>query len=99
MDPKLQKVVDSINSGTFGDPETFDCILDSLHVDWYLISNDFGSYLDAQNLIDEDYRDTDKWTEKTIKAVSRMGFFSSDRSINEYAESIWSIEPIDVPSA
>lgn len=45
-------------------------------------------------MVDEAYKNQDEWTTKTITAVSRMGFFSSDRCINEYAESIWNIEPL-----
>jgi starch phosphorylase len=48
-------------------------------------------------LVDEAYKNQDEWTSKTITAVARMGFFSSDRCINEYAESIWNVEPV-VPS-
>jgi starch phosphorylase len=39
-------------------------LIGSLKVDWYLVSDDFGSYLDAQNLVDEAYKDKDAWAEK-----------------------------------
>lgn len=45
--------------------------------------------------MDEAYKNQDEWTTKTITSVARMGFFSSDRCINEYAESIWNIEPLN----
>jgi starch phosphorylase len=48
----------------------------------------------TQALVDEAYKDQDEWTAKTITSVARMGFFSSDRCINEYAESIWNVEPL-----
>lgn len=44
--------------------------------------------------MDEAYRDQEGWLRKTITSVARMGFFSSDRCIVEYAESIWNIEPL-----
>jgi len=62
------------------------------HGDYYLVSDDFKSYLDTQKLIDEAYKDQESWLTKTITAVARMGFFSSDRCIDEYAEMIWNVE-------
>ena len=44
--------------------------------------------------MDEAYKNQDEWLTKTITSVARMGFFSSDRCINEYAESIWNVEPL-----
>ena len=64
------------------------------HGDYYLVSDDFKSYIDTQNLIDESYKDQEGWLTKTITSVSRMGFFSSDRCIDEYAEMIWNVEPL-----
>ena len=86
LDANLQEVVDAIDGGMFGDSNIFQSLIQSLRVDWYLIGDDFESYLDAQKLVDEAFRDQDSWHSKTITAVARMGFFSSDRAINEYAE-------------
>jgi starch phosphorylase len=82
----------------FGDAGTFEALLNGIveHGDYYLVSDDFASYIDTQKLIDESFRNTEEWTTKTILTVARMGFFSSDRCIDEYAETIWNIEPIDV---
>lgn len=44
--------------------------------------------------MDEAYKDQDAWLEKCITSVARMGFFSSDRCIQEYADEIWSVEPL-----
>lgn len=99
LDPDLQKVFDAIESGMFGDPNIYSGLINSIGnngSDFYLVSDDFASYLDAQKQVEEAYKDKDSWTEKTIRAVSRMGFFSSDRAIDEYAEGIWNIEPIAV---
>jgi starch phosphorylase len=75
-------------------------LIGALKVDWYLVSDDFGSYLDANNLVDEAYRDQDSWAEKyddaigfsnirSILTVANMGFFSSDRAIQTYCDEIW----------
>ena len=45
-------------------------------------------------MIDEAYRNQEEWVTKCITSVARMGFFSSDRCIDEYAESIWNVEPL-----
>jgi len=66
------------------------------HGDYYLVSDDFNSYNTTQALVDEAYKNQEGWITKTITSVARMGFFSSDRCINEYAEEIWNIEPLVV---
>jgi glycogen phosphorylase len=64
-----------------------------MHGDYYLVSDDFRSYIQTHALVDEAYKDQDEWAAKTIMSVARMGFFSSDRCIQDYAETIWNIEP------
>jgi glycogen phosphorylase len=75
-------------------------LIGALKVDWYLVSDDFGSYLDANRLVDEAYKDQDSWAEKylsqfgfsnnrSILTVANMGFFSSDRAIQTYCDEIW----------
>jgi starch phosphorylase len=89
-------VFDHIHSGDFGDSERFSALLNGIveHGDYYLVSDDFASYIKTQELIDESYKNTEEWTTKTILTVARMGFFTSDRCIDEYAESIWNVEPL-----
>ncbi|KAI7007825.1 Glycogen [Hortaea werneckii] len=96
LDPQLTRVFDTIRAGTFGDATQFSALVNSIvdHGDYYLVSDDFKSYLDTHRLIDEAYRDQEAWLTKTITAVSRMGWFSSDRCIEEYAETIWNVEPL-----
>jgi starch phosphorylase len=96
MDPDLVKVFEEIKKGTFGDAGAFSALIAAIedHGDYYLVSDDFHSYCQTQTLVDEAYKDQDEWTTKTITSVARMGFFSSDRCINEYAESIWNVEPL-----
>jgi len=100
MDPKLREVCDAIEAGRFGPEVTYSGLIASLTIgfDYYLVSDDFSSYIATQDLVDEAYRDQDGWATKSITSVARMGFFSADRAINEYADEIWSIEPSDIKS-
>ncbi|KAL3438015.1 glycosyl transferase [Aspergillus tetrazonus] len=98
LDPQLARVFDAIRSGTFGDASHFSALLASIaeHGDYYLVSDDFNSYIKTQEMVDEAFKDREEWVSKSITSVARMGFFSTDRVINEYAESIWNIEPLPV---
>ncbi|MBF1233757.1 MAG: glycogen/starch/alpha-glucan phosphorylase, partial [Haemophilus sp.] len=55
---------------------------------------DFRSYVEAQKTVDKKYQDRDAWIASTIQNMVNMGFFSSDRTILEYAKNIWKIEPL-----
>ncbi|OAA47833.1 glycogen phosphorylase [Metarhizium rileyi] len=98
IDPDLDKVFNEIEKGTFGTPHDFSAMIAAVrhHGDYYLVSDDFRSYIEAHQLVDEAYRNQDDWIAKCITAVSRMGFFTSDRCIEEYAEEIWNVEPLAV---
>ncbi|KAI6783422.1 Glycogen phosphorylase-like protein [Emericellopsis cladophorae] len=100
IDPDLNRVFDEMEKGTFGTPHDFSGMVAAVrhHGDYYLVSDDFHSYIETHKLVDEAYRNQDEWVAKCIVAVARMGFFSSDRCINEYAESIWNVEPLAVKS-
>ncbi|CAG8456351.1 9111_t:CDS:10 [Diversispora eburnea] len=95
MDPALKAILDDIESGHFGDPRIFSPLINTLTIgkDYYLLSDDFGSYLRAQDMVDEAYKDKEEWAKKSILCTARMGKFSSDRAIKEYAESIWEVVP------
>jgi len=95
LDPDLRKVFDEIEKGTFGSPGSFSALITAVtvHGDYYLVSDDFRSYIETHALVDEAYKNQDEWATKTILSVSRMGFFSADRCIQEYADTIWNIEP------
>ncbi|SLM39194.1 glycogen phosphorylase [Lasallia pustulata] len=96
IDPDLAKVFEAIQSNTFGDANQFSALVSAVrdHGDYYLVSDDFNSYIKTHALVDEAYKNQDEWISKSITSVARMGFFSSDRCIQEYAESIWNIEPL-----
>jgi glycogen phosphorylase len=65
--------------------------------DEYMLMVDFQAYVDCQDRVGQAYKDQEKWTRMSILNVSRMGKFSSDRSIREYSEKIWKVEPLPVP--
>lgn len=103
----LQKVFDAVLSGTFGDPAEFMPLLESItqHGDYYLVSDDFDLYLDCQAKLEKLYgheggKSDDPvhlhgWVRKSLLTVANMGFFSSDRCVDEYAENIWEIDPLN----
>ena len=95
-DPELEAALDLINSGVFshGDTELFRPLTDHLlNHDEYLLLADYRAYVDCQQEIDHAYRDPAHWTRMAILNVARMGKFSSDRAIQEYARHIWQVEP------
>lgn len=98
LDPQLKRVFDSIKSGTFGDPSSFASLIASIeeHGDYYLVSDDFNSYVETHDMVDQEFQNQEEWLAKSITSVARMGFFSMDRVTNEYADSIWNIEPLNV---
>lgn len=102
---KLQKVFKAIESGQFGDPGQYKSLVDSItkHGDYYLVTDDFDLFLECLERLEKFYghhggdsKDSDhlhNWVRKSVLSVANMGFFSSDRCIDEYAENIWNVEP------
>ncbi|MCK7577401.1 MAG: glycogen/starch/alpha-glucan phosphorylase [Chromatiales bacterium] len=64
--------------------------------DEYLLLADYQSYIDCQDRVSAAYRDQERWTRMSILNVARMGKFSSDRSIREYCEKIWKVQPVPI---
>ena len=60
--------------------------------DWFLVTADFAAYSEALAKADKVWRDKAAWTAKTIHNTARMGWFSSDRTIREYARDIWRVK-------
>jgi len=93
-DSRLLEVIQQLRDGVFGEFPEIHQLLDSFtYYDHYLISVDWPAYLKAQELVDQTFKNEDKWTEMSILSSAGMGKFSSDRSIQDYAENIWKIEP------
>lgn len=98
LDPRFERVVGMIRSGEFGWEDYFAPLVDSITFsDYYLLAVDFASYLETQAKVDEVYKDQEKWTKMSIFSTAGSGFFSSDRTIREYAGEIWGVEPCVVP--
>lgn len=64
-----------------------------MHNDPYMILADIESYLNCHDQVAKEFQDTETWTRKSILNTTNMGFFSSDRSVAEYAKDIWGIDP------
>jgi len=96
---ELQEVIENIRSGCFskGDRELFRPLVDSLLFDdTFMLLADFGAYLDAQQQVDQAYRDQEHWTRMSILNTARTGMFSSDRAVREYCRDIWNVKPVPV---
>jgi starch phosphorylase len=100
-DAELKAVVDAIAGTTFspGQPRLFQPVVDSLlnGGDPYLCLADFAAYVRCQEEVSRVYQDVERWTRMAILNVARMGRFSSDRTIREYADEIWKVRPVQVP--
>jgi starch phosphorylase len=97
--PMLKRVIDMIATNYFNknEPGIFKSIVDSLlGTDYYCLLADYQPYIDAQDEVSKLYLNVEEWTRKTILNVARVGKFSSDRSIKEYAEKIWKVEPVKI---
>ncbi len=97
--PELRSVLDAIASGQFsqGDTELFRPIVDPLlQRDEYLLLADFAPYLECCERAAAAFRDRDGWTRMSILNAARSGFFSSDRTIRQYSEEIWRVQPVTV---
>ena len=96
-DPEIKRVVDTLSGEFFspGEPMLFQSIYDSImsEHDQYLHLADLRAYIDAQEKAEASFNDTEGWVQKAILNVARVGKFSSDRTIAEYAKDIWDVKP------
>jgi starch phosphorylase len=98
-EPLTKEAIDLIGSGHFseGDRGLFHPLLSNLcSSDPFRVMADIGDYRRAQNDVDGAWLDSQRWTQMSVLNTARCGFFSSDRSIREYAERIWRVEPVPV---
>lgn len=96
-DAELREAIDMLGSGYFSpdDSQRFQPIVDLLlNRDHYMLLADYRTYVDCQADVDALYRDKDGWSRKALLNIAGMGKFSSDRTINEYAEKIWGVKPV-----
>ncbi|MEB3278631.1 MAG: glycogen/starch/alpha-glucan phosphorylase [Lyngbya sp.] len=96
---ELKAVIDRITSGFFshGDKDLFKPMIDSLmHHDPYMLFADYQSYIECQDQVSKAFQDREGWIKMSIKNATRMGKFSSDRTIKEYCEQIWDVKPVPI---
>ncbi|XP_022878114.1 glycogen phosphorylase 1-like isoform X1 [Olea europaea var. sylvestris] len=93
------RVVRMVRDGYFGFKDYFESLCNTVEngKDFYLLGADFASYLEAQAAADLAFVNQEKWTRMSILSTSGSGRFSSDRTIEEYAEQTWGIEPCKCP--
>lgn len=87
--PECWQAIEAVQKGTFGSAD-YNPFLDTIiHNDYYLVSNDFGSYLEAERLADDLFtNDHAEWVKKSMLTTARMGKFSADRALQEYADEV-----------
>ncbi|MDZ7716287.1 MAG: glycogen/starch/alpha-glucan phosphorylase [Balneolaceae bacterium] len=92
---ELQQIFARLSDGFFeaDDPEVFHPVTNALlnQGDYYMLLADYKSYIDEQDKANHAYSDSEEWNRKAIVNVANMGHFSSDRSIQNYAEKIWQL--------
>mgnify|MGYP000102409521 CR=1 FL=1 len=97
-DPELHQALDMIGNGHFspGDPGRYSAIFHSLFDggDHYMLLADYKAYMAAHDRVSDLYLDSEAWTRKAIRNVAGMGQFSSDRSVQQYADMIWNVKPL-----
>ncbi len=96
--PKVKKVLDQLVDGTYSeDKELFRPLYDTLvKQDVYFTLKDFDSYADAQKRVNEAYKDKTAWAQMAMLNTACAGKFSSDRTIEQYAQEIWKLEKVEV---
>ena len=91
---RLKEVLDSIASGVFSpdDPHRYRDLIGGLYDhDWFMVARDFDAYAAAQAEVDKIWLDKRRWNAMAIRNTARVGFFSSDRTIRQYAKDIWGV--------
>ena len=98
-DPRIKNAMESLINGTFvnGKGDTFRPIFDEIMFrnDEYFLLADFASYVEAQEKVNLLYNDRNRWAKICLANIAKAGFFSSDRTINQYCEDIWKLNKIN----
>ena len=98
-DPELQEAIDFIASGFFSpeDRDLFRPLTDELlGTDRYMLTWDYRSYADKQREVEAAFVEEEAWSRKAALNIARVGIFSSDRTVREYARDIWDIKPVTI---
>jgi starch phosphorylase len=97
---ELKSVIDWLQSDYFtpGEHDAFEPLTESLlgGGDPYLVLADYADYIRAQEEVDKAFRDKKRWARMAIMNTARVGKFSTDRTISEYADKIWNLKPVKV---
>ncbi|MBB3350628.1 glycogen/starch/alpha-glucan phosphorylase [Rhizobium lentis] len=89
---ELSQALSAIGSGVFSpdDRNRYTALIDGIYShDWFMVAADFDAYAQAQRDVDQIWTNQAAWYTKTINNTARMGWFSSDRTIRQYADEIW----------
>ncbi|PRY32927.1 glycogen/starch/alpha-glucan phosphorylase [Pseudosporangium ferrugineum] len=94
LDEELRAAIDAVVGGPFACEGADLLVGELLTRDEYLTLADFRAYVDCQDRVAEAWRDQEEWTRRSIRNVARSGFFSSDRTVQDYCRDIWRVEPV-----
>jgi starch phosphorylase len=92
--PQLREALEAISSGVFSpdDPNRYRDLIGGLYDhDWFMVARDFDAYAAAQRQVDDIWNNPRKWYSMAIRNTAHVSFFSSDRTIRQYAEEIWGV--------
>jgi starch phosphorylase len=92
--PELRQALSAIMSGVFSpdDRDRYRDLVAGLYEnDWFMVAADFDAYAAAQRRVDEIWSDKTKWNGMAIRNTANVGWFSSDRTIRQYAGEIWNV--------
>jgi starch phosphorylase len=92
--PRLKEALESISSGVFSpdDPNRYRDLIGALYDhDWFMVARDFDAYVAAQAEVDMIWADKRRWNAMAIRNTAHVAFFSSDRTIRQYAKDIWGV--------
>ncbi|MEQ1901291.1 MAG: glycogen/starch/alpha-glucan phosphorylase [Devosia sp.] len=96
--PALKEALEMISSGVFSpdDPNRYRDLIGGLYDhDWFMVARDFDAYAAAQRRVDSIWKTQQKWYSMTIRNTAHMSWFSSDRTIRQYAGEIWNVPMIE----
>ncbi len=97
QDPRLHEVLDQLTNGFFEkvSPQEFEMIRNNLlYQDNYFVLRDFDEYVKANEKVNKLYKDQKKWLHMSICNVAKSGFFTTDRTMEQYNEDIWHLKPL-----